>query len=86
MKIREDALQTRTNEVTDALRRTTQTMQAELERSVLSVQMLGTYTFLSAESCPTRPATDQQRTLQKPCDPLQISTTPTPPSLKPLVN
>jgi hypothetical protein len=38
---RDDALQTRTNEVTDALRRTTQTMQTELERSVLSVQMLG---------------------------------------------
>lgn len=29
--------------MTDALRRTTQTMQAELERSVLSVQMLGTF-------------------------------------------
>ena len=41
MHCRDDALQTRTNEVTDALRRTTQTMQAELERSVLSVQMLG---------------------------------------------
>lgn len=37
----DDALQTKTNEVTDALRRTTQLMQAELERSVLSVQMLG---------------------------------------------
>jgi hypothetical protein len=40
---RDDALQTRTNEVTDALRRTTQTMQTELERSVLSVQMLGKF-------------------------------------------
>lgn len=39
----EDALQTKTNEVTDALRRTTLVMQAELERSVLSVQMLGTW-------------------------------------------
>lgn len=39
----EDALQTKTNEVTDALRRTTQLMQAELERSVLSVQMLGKF-------------------------------------------
>jgi len=37
----DDALQTKTNEVTDALRRTTTMMQAELERSVLSVQMLG---------------------------------------------
>jgi hypothetical protein len=37
----DDALQTKTNEVTDALRRTTTLMQAELERSVLSVQMLG---------------------------------------------
>lgn len=38
----EDEVQTKSNEVTDALRRTTQIMQAELERSVLSVQMLGT--------------------------------------------
>jgi protein transport protein SEC20 len=37
----DDALQTKTNEVTDALRRTTTLMQTELERSVLSVQMLG---------------------------------------------
>ena len=37
----DDALQTKTNEVTDALRRTTTLMQSELERSVLSVQMLG---------------------------------------------
>lgn len=37
----DDALQTKTNEVTDVLRRTTQLMQTELERSVLSVQMLG---------------------------------------------
>jgi protein transport protein SEC20 len=37
----EDEVQTKSNEVTDALRRTTQIMQAELERSVLSVQMLG---------------------------------------------
>ncbi|KAL1411317.1 Protein transport protein sec20 [Vanrija albida] len=36
----DDALQTKTNEVTDALRRTTQLLQAELERSVLSTQML----------------------------------------------
>lgn len=42
----EDALQTKTNEVTDALRRTTQLMQAELERSVLSVQMLGAFQLL----------------------------------------
>ena len=39
----DDALQTKTNEVTDALRRTTTIMQAELERSVLSVQMLGKF-------------------------------------------
>lgn len=37
----EDAVQTKTNEVTDALRRTTQLLQTELERSVLSSQMLG---------------------------------------------
>ncbi|CAD6577868.1 MAG: hypothetical protein TREMPRED_002054 [Tremellales sp. Tagirdzhanova-0007] len=36
----DDALQTKTNEVTDALRRTSSLMQAELERSVLTVQML----------------------------------------------
>lgn len=36
-----DEVQTKTNEVTDALRRTLGTMQVELERSVLSVQMLG---------------------------------------------
>ncbi|BEI86834.1 hypothetical protein CcaverHIS002_0701800 [Cutaneotrichosporon cavernicola] len=36
----DDALQTKTNEVTDALRRTTQLLQTELERSVLSTQML----------------------------------------------
>ncbi|ORY35630.1 Sec20-domain-containing protein [Naematelia encephala] len=36
----DDALQSKTNAVTDALRRTTTLMQAELERSVLSVQML----------------------------------------------
>jgi len=44
----DDALQTKTNEVTDALRRTTTIMQAELERSVLSVQMLGGWLSLSA--------------------------------------
>jgi hypothetical protein len=37
----DDALQSKTNEVTDALRRTTALMQSELERSVLSVQILG---------------------------------------------
>ncbi|WVQ74889.1 hypothetical protein IAR50_004496 [Cryptococcus sp. DSM 104548] len=36
----DDELQTKTNEVTSALRRTTALMQTELERSVLSVQML----------------------------------------------
>ncbi|AAW43724.1 hypothetical protein CNBE4000 [Cryptococcus deneoformans B-3501A] len=36
----DDELQTKTNEVTVALRRTTALMQTELERSVLSVQML----------------------------------------------
>ncbi|KAK8854823.1 hypothetical protein IAR55_003562 [Kwoniella newhampshirensis] len=36
----DDELQTKTNEVTTALRRTTALMQTELERSVLSVQML----------------------------------------------
>lgn len=41
----DDALQTKTNEVTDALRRTTQLLQTELERSVLSVQMLGTFSW-----------------------------------------
>jgi hypothetical protein len=43
----DDEVQTRTNEVTDALKRTTQVMQAELERSVLSVRMLGTLHLLS---------------------------------------
>lgn len=38
----DDELQTKTNEVTVALRRTIALMQTELERSVLSVQMLGT--------------------------------------------
>lgn len=37
----QDAVQTKTNEVTDALRRTLGTMQVELEKSVMSVQMLG---------------------------------------------
>jgi hypothetical protein len=32
---------TKTNEVTDAMRRTAQLLQAELEKSVLSTQMLG---------------------------------------------
>lgn len=45
----EDALQTKTNEVTDALRRTTQLMQAELERSVLSVQMLGKFQLVEKD-------------------------------------
>ncbi|WVN90244.1 uncharacterized protein L203_105480 [Cryptococcus depauperatus CBS 7841] len=40
----DDELQTKTNEVTTALRRTTALMQTELERSVLSVQMLETST------------------------------------------
>ncbi|OCF37881.1 hypothetical protein I316_00105 [Kwoniella heveanensis BCC8398] len=45
----DDELQTKTNEVTTALRRTTALMQTELERSVLSVQMLdsSTQTLLS---------------------------------------
>ena len=42
---RDDALQTKTNDVTDALRRTATMMQSELERSVLSVQMLGAYSI-----------------------------------------
>lgn len=46
----DDALQTKTHEVTDALRRTTTLMQAELERSVLSVQMLGPSSPLSPPS------------------------------------
>lgn len=44
----DDELQTKTNEVTVALRRTTALMQTELERSVLSVQMLGTSLYLFA--------------------------------------
>ena len=43
---REDALMAANNNVTEALRRTTALMQAELERSVLSQQMLGNYVFL----------------------------------------
>ncbi|CAK9782526.1 Sec20-domain-containing protein [Cutaneotrichosporon oleaginosum] len=48
----DDALQTKTNEVTDALRRTTQLLQTELERSVLSTQMLNesTTTMRSTQS------------------------------------
>nr|XP_019044599.1 hypothetical protein I302_06512 [Kwoniella bestiolae CBS 10118]OCF23529.1 hypothetical protein I302_06512 [Kwoniella bestiolae CBS 10118] len=37
----DDELQTKTNEVTVALRRTTELMQTELEKSVLSIQTLG---------------------------------------------
>jgi hypothetical protein len=37
----DDPLQAKTNEVTDALRRTVGTMRAELERSVQVTQMLG---------------------------------------------
>lgn len=37
----DDPLQAKTNEVTDALRRTMMTMQQELERSVLTTQLLG---------------------------------------------
>ncbi|KAJ9094015.1 hypothetical protein QFC20_006995 [Naganishia adeliensis] len=36
----DDALQTKTNEVTDALRRTAANMRAELERSVMATQLL----------------------------------------------
>lgn len=39
----DDALQTKTNEVTDALRRTAANMRAELERSVMATQLLGQY-------------------------------------------
>lgn len=39
----DDALQTKTNEVTDALRRTAATMRAELDRSVLATQLLGSW-------------------------------------------
>ncbi|WVR07452.1 hypothetical protein IAU60_004493 [Kwoniella sp. DSM 27419] len=48
----DDELQTKTNEVTMALRRTTALMQTELERSVLSVQMLesSTQTLLSTSN------------------------------------
>ncbi|WVF72748.1 hypothetical protein IAT40_007566 [Kwoniella sp. CBS 6097] len=48
----DDELQTKTNEVTTALRRTTALMQTELERSVLSVQMLdsSTQTLLSTST------------------------------------
>jgi hypothetical protein len=45
----DDPLQAKTNEVTDALRRTVGTMKAELERSVQVTQMFGMLTkqFLS---------------------------------------
>lgn len=42
----DDALQTKTNEVTDALRRTAATMRAELDRSVLATQLLGSWLSL----------------------------------------
>jgi len=37
----DDPLQAKTNEVTDALRRTVGTMKEELERSVMVTQMFG---------------------------------------------
>lgn len=40
---RDDALMKASNDVTDALRRTLGLMQSELERSVLSHQILGSY-------------------------------------------
>ncbi|WVQ68140.1 uncharacterized protein L199_006346 [Kwoniella botswanensis] len=48
----DDELQTKTNEVTVALRRTTELMQTELEKSVLSIQTLesSTQTLLSTSS------------------------------------
>ncbi|KAJ9101145.1 hypothetical protein QFC21_003363 [Naganishia friedmannii] len=48
----DDALQTKTNEVTDALRRTAATMRAELERSVMATQLLdeSTQTLRSTSS------------------------------------
>lgn len=39
--VSEDALMKANNDVTEALRRTLNLMQGELERSVLSTQMLG---------------------------------------------
>ena len=39
----EDALMSATSDVTDSLRQTMSMMQQELDRSVLSNQMLGTY-------------------------------------------
>ncbi|WRT68317.1 uncharacterized protein IL334_005293 [Kwoniella shivajii] len=52
----DDELQTKTNEVTTALRRTTAIMQTELERSVLSVQMLesSTQTLISTSTLYSR--------------------------------
>ncbi|KAJ9126074.1 hypothetical protein QFC24_002346 [Naganishia onofrii] len=48
----DDALQTKTNEVTDALRRTAANMRAELERSVMATQLLdeSTQTLRSTSS------------------------------------
>ena len=43
MAYRDDALMKASNDVTDSLRRTMGLMQQELERSVLSTQMLGEY-------------------------------------------
>jgi len=45
---REDAVMKAQVDVTEALRRTMGLMQSELERSVLSVQMLGERTLVSA--------------------------------------
>ncbi|WWD19029.1 hypothetical protein CI109_103487 [Kwoniella shandongensis] len=69
----DDELQTKTNEVTTALRRTTALMQTELERSVLSVQMLesSSQTLLSTQSLYNRytsllsTSTKLVRTLEK---------------------
>lgn len=48
---REDKLMAATDDVTEALRRTTRLMQQELERSVLSVQMLGQFIMPAKCDC-----------------------------------
>lgn len=45
---REDAVMHASEAVTDALRQTTQLMQQELERSVLSTQLLGSFALLQS--------------------------------------
>jgi protein transport protein SEC20 len=50
-KVTDDALMAASDNVTEAMQRTMALMQGELERSVLSSQMLGTYLTYFPASC-----------------------------------